>query len=335
MKINKGLPLYVTIFFSFSILFITISVVAFSIYFDYRSKIDIEKHTKELDELAKQSNENYKKLIDEQINSPSRKIKKSENGSNAVGEKTINIVFVYPTNVEIGNFSALVEKLSASKNCQDPKNIKYVECFFESEYEKYSDGISNFSIKINTYGPYPIYDLPYAGDIFNVWEKDLFATAKIADAFENLSKTNNIPLKDDDIVMYIYYDPEKSHYEAKPYSYYDYQKFRSFALEDSSRAFVNMYKTEATEKNLIETVETIAHEALHLMGSNDKYIEDEVGCSEIGKGYTTKNKIDTSKVDIMCMIIKDKEGKYSMASFSSNTLMINYYTAKEIGWVEE
>lgn len=173
------------------------------------------------------------------------------------------------------------------------------------------------------------------GDVAYIWEKDAFGTIKLQDDFNKLLDEHNIKLSSRSLVIFLYFDDTfDSRGASDKERFYEHKKFRSFADENTGKAFINVY--DFSPSFSISLTEIVSHELLHLFGASDKYEESESVkriCKESGRGDLEKQPpLPQTTTDLMCMYIEEVGDQFKRASFSDGTLVVNSYTAKEIGW---
>ena len=188
---------------------------------------------------------------------------------------------------------------------------------------------------VKIHGIYSINDLNKVGDIANLWGKELFGTVKLQDSFQKILEDNKISITENNLVVFLYFDNSFSKSsEIVEDRFYDHKKFRSFANENTGKAYINVYNLTPSFSS--KAVEIVIHETLHLFGAVDKYIEDRSSediCSDKGRGDTNLDfSLPQKTADIMCGFIEHVQNKYTRGNLTDNNLVINQLTAKEIGW---
>ncbi len=203
----------------------------------------------------------------------------------AVGTAKMAVVFVSDkSGVDYGNDIAQYTAGQSSK-----ESFAYINEFLKREAARRNN--PTLTIEFNFFGPFQqVSDI--TGD-----NADLSNTQEIIDALQNTSLQNKVPESDYDMVHYIYVPKNK---------------FRSFALPSSHRAFTNAQYDGTTG--------VFTHETLHLLGASDKYNNGD--CQTRGRGNPfDPNGAERDLLDIMC---------WSYGSM--DYLNINIITGREIGW---
>ncbi len=257
----------------------------------------------------------------------------------ATGKVTIHTVLVKPSDLPQSSINGIVSSLKNpakgvfeecdSTYCYKNVSLNYAETYMHTNAKKF--GVKNLDFNVKLYDTvYNIVDLYKVGDVMNFWEKDMFGITKLQDAFEQVLTENNIPATENDLVIFLYFD-NSNDTTGDPERFYDSKKFRSFAKEINRRAYVNVFDFNYYASQFF--TEVYLHEALHLFGASDKYIEGQAACTEKGRGQPDKNPVfPQANGDIMCMFVEQQQGRFIRGSIVNNTLVINKITAKEIGW---
>lgn len=259
----------------------------------------------------------------------------------ARGTFPISIVLVKPPTLSDVAVVSLVETLKDPRStifntcsqgtCAENTSLAFIPSYLQQEAAKY--GISDFAVDLSIRGVYPLKNLEKIGDLAYSWNKDMFGVAKVQDAFESLLKENDIDTSG--LTMFLYFDDSyQAEGDIRQGSFYEYKKFRSFANEGKSRAYVNVYQFTPTFSKTVTLV--VLHEVLHLFGASDKYIEnpdsDKI-CSVKGLGNPDQNPVHPQTTgDIMCLYIEKSDTDIVRGSLTDENLVINAITAKEIGW---
>lgn len=203
----------------------------------------------------------------------------------AVGSAKMAVVFVSDkSGMDYGQDIAQYTAGQSSK-----ESLVYINEFLKREAARRNNPTLN--IEFNFFGPFQqVSDI--TGD-----NADLSNTQEIIDALQNTSLQNKVPEADYDMVHYVYLQK---------------QKFRSFAMPSSHRAFTNA--------QFADTTGVFIHETLHLLGASDKYNNGD--CQTRGQGNPfDPNGSEKDLLDIMCW-----------AYGSMDHLNINIITGREIGW---
>lgn len=319
----------------FMIIFIPLCIFLIQrLLFKAESSYVLYTHEKEQAGLKRKQQEEYDMLLKKQAKQSRNSKTEIKTGKKAIGEYNLFLVFVKPTALNKSTITPLINILEAS-NEKSITSLYYINTFYKDQAKKYD--IDNFNLKISFHGIYNLEGLEKVGDIGYIWGKDPFATVRLQDSFDQLLKNNNIKFDNQSVAVFLYFDD--SFGESNPYAgdrFYEHKKFRSFANDNTGRAFINVYNFDP---NFAETVtEILSHEVLHLFGATDKYEESESVtriCSERGRGnIDLKPIVPQQTADIMCMYIEKSNDKFVKALFSEDNLVINKFTAKEIGWIK-
>lgn len=262
----------------------------------------------------------------------------------ALGKQILNIVYVKPSGLPSSDISLLIERLNRNDTqvfndcyngkCLENASLNFVTTYLSDEARKYN--INNFELDIKTYGPFTMSSLQKVGDVNYYWGKDPFGIAKLKDSFEDTLKQNGLSFSSSDMVLFLYFDNSLDDSEAnKKVGFYETKKFRSFADYEKDRIYANVYNFSPLFAEIIDKI--VIHEALHLFGASDKYIEevvDERLCKEEGRGDIYKlPTFPQNSGDIMCLFVEYADGKFKQGEIYDGTLVINSVTAREIGWI--
>lgn len=282
----------------------------------------------------------YEQLLEDQknrLNNSSKKYdsREEEPPVTATGNHTIKIVFVKPLHITSNEIEPLYKILTSNNYdfyqncsqdlCQQVTSLNYIKTFFEKEAKRYD--VNNFNINLEFSDIKDINTLGHIGDTNYNWNKDPFSFNYFFETFENLLDPSNTK----SLVLFLYFDESYVEPNENIESFYEYKKFRSFTATNKKRAYVNIY--DFTTESVNSIVEVALHETLHLFGANDKYIEGERGCYNNGYGAPQKKPLFPQTTgDIMCLYVATSPQKYYRGSLSDENLVINQYTAQEIGW---
>lgn len=287
--------------------------------------------------------ERYGNQARKALSSTGEDLVKSRLRQKALGDNVINVIFVKPSSVSTSEIQPLLDILqnpnkSIFQSCNSEACFKHTSLYFAEDYmlkqaEEY--GINDFSFKLNVFDKvYPLDDVYKVGDVHDIMQKDPFGITKLQDSFDSIIEDNKLNVKDDPII-FMYFDNYYND-EIQTNQLYDKKTFRSFAKEIQQKAYVNLFSFKTFYSSYY--TEILIHESLHLYGATDKYIEDSpIGaCTQEGRGEPTKSPaLPQSSTDIMCARVEVGEDKFTQGSLLDSNLVINRYTAKEIGWVEE
>lgn len=332
---------------SLLILFFPILVIFQRTYYEWKIKLFIQKREASKQIYKEEENKEFQKLLEQQSEEQQNQQNKYRQPEKrrAVGNHRLDIVFVKPEKLSNRAISSLTQKLrysnadiyrdcSLGESCSLNTSLYFVNTFLSHEAKKYG---TDFNLRINFHGIYSLPGLNKVGDIARIWGKDLFAVAKLQDAFESIINENNPDIGKDTPVVFLYFD---NSFEKEPGApedkFYEYKKFRSFANYNNKRIYLNVYNFSPGFSTTV--VEIVTHELLHLFGAVDKYLEhsDSRICNEKGYGDTIITPPLPQKTgDIMCLFVEYDEGKFYRGSIIDGTLVINRITAKEIGWVDD
>lgn len=246
----------------------------------------------------------------------------------ARGNQKLILVLTKPSNLPLSSIAPLLDIL----NSQSQYSFSFIKDYLKKQAEKYN--INDFDLNIEIHGIYSLPDLTKVGDLFYVWDKDPFATIKLEDDFNKILTENNITVNENDLVVFLYFDDsnEKSGSSAED-RFYESKKFRSFAKDTKKTAYVNIYNFSSAFAPIAD--EIITHEILHFFGAVDKYVENsqKPECNDKALGNPDKNPLFPQTTgDIMCGYVEFEKDKYKTGDFLKNNLVINKYTAQEIGW---
>lgn len=284
----------------------------------------------------------YQKLLEKQEKedtvTPTTTVDKKRQ---AKGTFTVHIVFVKPPSIADSDITPLITELEKNNTdiftncptCEKQVSLAYIPTFINNQAKHYRQ--KDFSLKLQTHGPYTLEHLEAIGDMMYLWGKDPFGMIKLEDAFGAIAKKNNISQKDTDVTLYLYFDNSyaPSVEDQAEDRFYEHKAFRSFAEPNLGSAFINIYNFSPSFSKT--AVEILTHEMLHLFGSTDKYEEFDTKrvCSIKGRGDLEKKPaVPQTTGDIMCMFIEKEHNKFDRARMIDKTLVINQKTAEEIGW---
>lgn len=329
------------VFITFASLFIFVEKT-FS-YFSMKS--DLEEWERIKESQIVESNNSYKQLLKVQAERNWRDDEDEvvvEEAKRAVGKQKLHIIYVKSVDFADYEIDGLINVLSSDKkslykNCNDAdcvtlSSLNYMETFINGEAKKYDKDVD---FEVETHGVYEIENLTKVGDPMQSWGKDPFAMLKLRDDFENLIEERNLAIPKDELVVFLYFDETMEMGSEKiPYSFYEYKKFRSFAVPEVGRAYINVY--DFKPRFSVDLVEILIHETLHLYGAVDHYIESSGtgACSSRGRGAVEDYYIPQTTGDIMCLFVENPEGHFERGSIEKGNLVINKVTAADIGWVE-
>lgn len=323
--------------FSFILIFIGIYILQKTFY-----EISISKSKIERQLTNKNDSKDYKKIIEQQKNSSSKSDSAQIEEARMANKKhTVNFILVIPNNVNESEISGLVENLKNTdskpfkdckySNCTTNASLYHINSFYKDQLKGFKK--NNFDLSVNISEIYKVDDLNKVGDFAYQWGKDPFAVANLTDNFEKIITENN--LDKNELYVFLYFDKSfEIGMDSREGSLYEAKKFRSFAISEKGRAYINVYSLIPSMSSTI--TEIAAHEILHLFGASDKYTEDindPSYCIYEGRGDPDKRPIHPqTTADIMCFYIEYLPGKFKRASYLNNEVVINKYTAEEIGW---
>lgn len=303
-------------------------------------------NSKKSESLNSKSEPNeYDKIIQEQEKRNESRKPSSEPifTRKARGRHTLHIVYTKPASLNENTVSKLMDALNytgenirdkcVNGNCYETVSLNYIKEYLNKEKNRY--GIKDFEITIKIHPLLTMEDLHKVGDIAILWDKDAFGITKLKDGFEKTLKQNNIIIKDEDLVAFLYLDDSFDQTTESSDRFYEHKKFRSFADYKYGKTYLNLYNFE--ESFSATAVEILTHELLHLFGATDKYEEHDPyrKCSLRGLGNPDLIPLyPQTQADIMCMYIEKSKNEFSRGSLIRNELNINKYTAKEIGWIK-
>lgn len=303
-----------------------------------------KKQSEAVRKREKELKQELEDLINQQAtNSLTRTSKiSSTKQKSLLGLVNLNIIYAYPPSVDKNKITPLIQVLNQNNaglfkvcyietGCMLNASLSYLNTYVKKQGVKYNQLIQ---VDLRTYGPLMLKDLEKVGNMNYVWGKDPFATSKLQDAFEELIKQNKLNIDKDSSVIFLYFDDSFTQTsQADQSDFYEHKKFRSFASDTKNRAYANIYNFDASFS--LRAVEIILHEFLHLYGASDKYKENPEGkpCNERGRGEPDKIPLfPQTTADIMCFYIEKNNNEFFRGSIGNYNLIINRYTAEEIGW---
>jgi|SRR3989344_58153 len=223
-------------------------------------------------------------------------------------------------------------------------SFRYLNKFYKEEAIKHK--FSDINFEISTFGPFKIPSIPRYG-----YDRDMRYLNKL---FREASKTNGVNLDKFDLLAFVFFDDLRE--TPKKYA------FVSTVYENA--AFINIVGIEPTVVDGKEVwflpngdtdVETLIHELGHVLGADDKYSLVSPGsiattCRREGLGDPDKKPLFPQETaDVYCgKIFETKEAFENPKGGSDGTyqavlnsdinakgrLVINRYTAKELGWID-
>jgi hypothetical protein len=296
----------------------------------------------------KQTDQEYQNLIEKQKkeNQNRSTIVSSDKTLSALGKQKLTVIFVKPTQLSESTITPIINKLKTEESnifsdcgsdssCPANTSLRYINTYLKEQAQKYQ--VNDLSLEIDFKGPYSLTSLEKVGDMAYLWGKDIVGTVKLRDGFDKLLKENNIGLAPDNLVVFLYFDNSYSETtkDADP-RFYEHKTFRSFANPETKTAYINVYNFNPLFSKTVTSV--VAHEILHLFGATDKYEENITNpraCSIRGRGEIDKNPpLPQTTGDIMCLYIEESETKFKRGSLTEKNLVINKFTAEEIGWTK-
>jgi hypothetical protein len=268
-----------------------------------------------------------------------------KSGTEARGRHTLTIVFVKSDSVNEDQIQPLIDALTQKQHtifndcvynyCEQSVSLGYIPAYYTEQARRY--GVTDFNLDIKYSDIKNLSRLEAIGDFSYAWGKNPFGAANLQDAFE-ATIAKDASIKADSPVVFLFFDDSFLPPMENIESFYEYKKFRSFADERKGRAYVNVFGFYPELASEITTI--VAHEALHLFGANDKYVElpksqNEV-CKKEGYGQPDKMPLFPQKTgDIMCLVVQVDNSNYKDGNLKDGSLVINRYTAKEIGWTAD
>lgn len=327
------------------IIFIILAFIIQSIFYNTTLLINnyYSSYVKTLRENSREKK--YNSLLKNQAkNEKKSQIVSTKTNRKARGNYMINFIYTKPPSVSETHMQKLIDNLEnknsnifddcSAQKCISNISLNYLPTYFSNEASEYNIDDFKINVKINK-KIYTISDLNKIGDFAYIWEKDPFGVSKLQEEFEKIITLNNFDSKE--LYVFLYFDDTfKKDEAARENSFYEYKKFRSFADEDLGRIYINVYDFASDFSK--DVTEISAHEILHLFHASDKYTEDindSNYCSEKGIGNVDKIPTFPQKTgDIMCLFIEYQEGYYKRGHLIDGNLVINKYTAEEIGWMD-
>jgi hypothetical protein len=321
------------------VLLVILMVAGQRFLIQFTSRFKLAYWQQQQKQLAEQNEAEYKELVAKQAQEEDNDSTATPKEQRALlGSHTLHIVMTRPAGLSASSLNSLVATLKSEKTtskcdtCHPISSLHYMNTFIQQEAEKYEQAGMKLELEIHP-EVYALTDLEQVGDMSNYWGKDSFGMAKLEDAFEAVIADNTIEIGENDLVVFVYFDPALQA-AAEAEGFYDHKKFRSYARKNTNRAYVNAYSLSSSFAPHL--VEIVTHETLHLFGASDKYEEDAYGCAPEGRGDTEKSPpFPQTTSDIMCGLIAKSAIRYEKADFKEETLVINKHTAQEIGWLPE
>lgn len=317
-------------FFAAIPLLLIVFVVLYNIFASLSSSINQKLWKVERDKLSRESNLNYEKLSEKQSNEAKSDVEKKSSSRSSKkkleGTQKVQVVLVKPAGISNASLQPLLSKIRDT-DAKQIHSLWYINTYLQEQAKFYTP--KAFSVEFIFSEIFTSNDITTIGDIANPWEKDAFGATKLQDDFEKILTANN--LDQTNPVIFLFFDP--FNFETATESrFYDNQKFRSFADDQTSRVYVNVYSLSPSFAPRV--TEIVAHELLHLYGANDKYLEGKMGCADDGWEQLPfpYNVSAQNSADIMCGFTKDKDDYISFADFESGEVILNWVTAQEIGW---
>ncbi len=306
------------------------------IYLNWRTERKLAKWEAEQEKIKQEQRDRYQQLLDQQTAEAEQRQAKQEQRINQefnqekpalLGQNKLHIILVKPPHLSESNLQPLLSELRSSR---DYDSFAYINRFLKQELDKYSHQQLNLELKPSRQ-VHNLSELSAVGDMTNIWGKDPFGISKLEDQFDQLiQELEEVDKLDQQTkAVFLYFDDQIA--QASSELFYDKKKFRSFAEEEKNRAYVNVYSFRPNHASTL--IETIIHEYLHLYGATDKYKEDEYACRSEGKGnIDLPVVVQQTTADIMCGLIESSPGDFERGSLDEESITINRYTAKEIGW---
>ncbi len=261
----------------------------------------------------------------------------------ALGNHTLHIIYTKPASLNGNTVSKLIDALNytgenirdkcVNGNCYQAVSLNYIKEYLNKEKNIY--GVRDFEITIKTHPLLNMEDLHKVGDVALLWDKDTFGITKLKDGFEKTLKQNSINIPEGDLVAFLYLDDSFDHNTDASDRFYEHKKFRSFADFKYGKTYLNIYNFEESFSAIV--VEILTHELLHLFGATDKYEEYDPNrrCSLKGLGNPDLAPLyPQTQADIMCMYIEKSANNFTRGYLVNSELIINKFTAGEIGWEE-
>ena len=283
----------------------------------------------------KESEANYEALVKAQALAAKKPSVTPTPQRYAHGTFDLSIVFVRPPTLSQRSIDPLLATLNDRRSYLFESNasLAFIPSFLMAQAARYN--VSDFHITLHTWGPYAIGNLQKVGDFAYEWNRDPFGVAKVQDAFEKVLGDNKVPTNP--LTLFLYFDDSfERPADSRPDSFYEEKKFRSFANPDAGRAYINVYEFSPTFS--VRVAEVATHELLHLFGASDKYVEDPSAgkvCTDKGRGEPMKEPpLPQATGDIMCLFVEGSDGSFKRGRIENGNLVINDYTAREIGWKE-
>ncbi len=322
---------------------VAVAVVGWRVTGEVRKKMTLYKSEKILENGRKKSEEDFQKLLREQEARGRLQAENSDTIRKAKGKYTLNVVLVRPPRVPLARIEALTARLRDSRNylfsscidsdCQKTLSLNYLSTYYRDQAAKY--GVYDFDLAVKVIGPTELDGLNKVGDLAYDWGKDPFGVTKLEDKFGSILEKENVSTGERDLTVFLYFDDSFDKVSSQSDDrFYEHKKFRSFANDETGRVYINAYDLNPEFSNKV--VEIAAHEILHLFGATDKYEESESVsriCSVRGQGEVDRvPSVPQVSGDIMCMFVEKENDKFDRGSFVDGELVVNRYTAEEIGW---
>lgn len=326
LKKHKWVSFFVLITF---VIFIQIVIV--------NLRLTVSLRTFEKEKLANKtaSDLRYQELVEQQSVSVSERYTKIDDvkllESELVGIQHLYVFFVRPPSTKVEEVLPLINRLMQFSTTQQD-SIYSIHTFFAKESLKYNS--RPFNLVIHTENKVEELEIESIGDFSHLWDTDVYSMQKLQDRFALILERNNVELDLNHHALFVYFDASNIATTRSDASFYDSKMFRSFTDELQHKAYVNAYSFSPLFASTL--VEIAAHEVLHLFGARDKYIEDKYACEDLGRGNPDTDPIyPQTSADIMCGLIEKAAGKFTRANFQKGQLVVNRYTASEIGWLDD
>lgn len=316
----------------------------FTFFSPLKNNNDIYKKIQEEDKKIRDAKESSAQIsITPKISATSKPLYETQYLS---GNKVINIVLIKPKSLDSQTFIPIEKALRQTNTdtfsdcskgaCQPNASLNYISTYVKEQAARFG-AANKYNLKINIHPVTLTANEPEKiGDIKDSWGKDPYSTTRLQDFFIDILRKNNLESLDkDNGVIFLYFD--NSNTAGSNYSFFESKKFRSFAVPHQKRAFINVYKFNSYDS--ADFVEVTIHEMLHLFGANDKYVENtaEKGiCIERGLAEPDKSPLyPQTFIEIMCgaaPLKKESSVDYKIGDLGKKEVIINKYTAQEIGW---
>ncbi|MFZ5377037.1 MAG: hypothetical protein ACOZAN_05255 [Patescibacteria group bacterium] len=309
-------------------LILTLQIIGYR----FRSLLEEKQWQLSKQQLKLERDKAYQAVIEKQqqrkLQNQEDKSKKTVSQPKLLGVNHLYIFFVKPSNTSNQSIQPLINTLTAYHS-NNYSSLNSIHTFLHREAKKYSPDY--FEVIIDVYPEVATLDINRVGDFSNYWGKDSFGLSRLQDQFATILDKHNLKLDDRHHAIFIFFDDIYIASAESDGSFYESKTFRSFSNQDKHLAYVNAYDFSVNFAPLL--VEIVTHETLHLFGASDKYLENEYGCKPEGRGEPEKTPLfPQTTSDIMCGLIEYQAKKFIPAYIDKDQVVINSYTAKEIGW---